>query len=78
MKEVHPMIYVCQTEHIKTGKTHVFRTVYDYKHGDIIYPWHLQSEYPGHNENRHRVIVNVPLDNLTKSQMLKLFGQASV
>ena len=72
------MIYVCKTEHVKTGKTHVFRTVYDYKHGDIIYPWHLQSEYPGHNENRHRVLVNVPLDSLSESQKLKLFGQASV
>lgn len=44
------MIYVCKTEHVKTGKSHVFRTVYDFKRGDIIYPWHLQSEYPGHNE----------------------------
>ena len=35
------MIYICKTEHIKTGKTHVFRTVYDFKRGDIIYPWHL-------------------------------------
>ena len=27
------MIYVCKTEHVKTGKTHVFRTVYDFKRG---------------------------------------------
>lgn len=25
------MIYVCKTEHIKTGKTHVFKTAYDYQ-----------------------------------------------
>ena len=72
------MIYVCKTEHTKTGETHVFRTVYDFNVGDIVYPWHLQSKYPGHNENRHRVLVCVPLDKLTTSQQLQLFGQASV
>ena len=72
------MLYVCKVEHIKTRETHIFRTVYDYKYGDIVYPHHLQNEYPGYNENRHRVLVCVPLDALTPSQQLHLFGQASV
>lgn len=66
------MIYVCKTTHCKTGKVHIFRTVYDFKPGDIVYPWHLQPEYPGRNENRHRVIVCVPLDKLTCEQLNRL------
>ena len=66
------MIYVCKTQHIKTGKTHVFKTVYNYQPGEIVYPWHLQSQYPGHNENRHRVLVCVDQNLLTRSQLEQL------
>lgn len=72
------MLYVCKTEHVKTGETNVFRTVYDFQPGDIVYPHHLGSKYPGRNENRHKVIVCVPLDSLTPSQQLRLFNQAAV
>ena len=72
------MIYVCKTQHIKTGKTHVFKTAYDYQPGDIVYPWHLQSQYPGHNENRHRVLVWVDQNLLPRSQLEKLGISAEV
>ena len=72
------MIYICKTAHCRTGKTHIFRTVYDYQPGDIVYPWHLQSQYPGHAENRHRVIACVPLDKLTREQLNRLEREEGV
>lgn len=66
------MIYICKTAHCKSGKVHIFRTVYDYDPGDIVYPAHLRSEYPGCNENRHRVITCIPLDKLSCDQRARL------
>ena len=72
------MIYICKTAHCKTSKVHIFRTVYDFQPGDIVYPWHLQPKYPGPGENRHRVIVCVPLDKLTCEQLVRLEREEEV
>lgn len=51
-------MFEVKVRNVKTGEVNTIETVYDYRVGEVVYPFNLREKYPGYNENKH-VVVDV-------------------
>ena len=64
------MKYIVALRNIAHNSVELITTNYDYNKGEIVYPYDLREKYPGHDENKHRVIARVHDTPENREQLL--------